>query len=294
MREQYVAQSGSYYWVRSQSRQLGCPLWQFLHQRKVVCSQTATYQLPETPRGSFAVQSWTKDKIECQILLKMDNVLAVGYINHLQGTCFRILAILPKNFWYFCLNNHISVMPEYLPGPSNWMVDWHSWHELVETEGRRPKLNIRTIRLLHSWSRHREVGSPTTQVVQFKTEPKGSHYGCLSTGLEQRAERCHFLILNDNAGIGAGEEAASRISACDPSMDSSSLVSVSDGIFLGFSNQTSPSPRSPPGYIREPPWPENRRHCLYRHGGLQGKMESPSTFIPHSITPMQGLSRQSK
>ena len=64
----------------------------------------------------------------CQVLLWMDNVAVVRYINHLGGTKSRLLASLVKDFWELCLSRHVSVMAEHLPGVSNQLADWHSRH----------------------------------------------------------------------------------------------------------------------------------------------------------------------
>lgn len=82
--------------------------------------------------GSFAIKCWTKDKVSCHVLLKMDNVSAVRYINHLGGTKSRVLADMARELWHFCLDNEISVTAEYLPGASNVIADWCSreWSDI--------------------------------------------------------------------------------------------------------------------------------------------------------------------
>ncbi|KAJ1118581.1 hypothetical protein NDU88_006772 [Pleurodeles waltl] len=76
--------------------------------------------------GSFAIKSLTQDRISCVVLLRMDNVSAVQYINGLGGTRSKALAELAKDFWHFCLENQISVTVEYLPGSQNTLADWNS------------------------------------------------------------------------------------------------------------------------------------------------------------------------
>ncbi|KAM4747505.1 uncharacterized protein WCC33_005072 [Rhinophrynus dorsalis] len=76
--------------------------------------------------GSFALRSLVKDRVRCCILLRMDNVSAVQYINRLGGTRSKPLADLAKDFWHFCLDRDISVVAEHLPGLSNVVADWNS------------------------------------------------------------------------------------------------------------------------------------------------------------------------
>ncbi|KAJ1148938.1 hypothetical protein NDU88_001762 [Pleurodeles waltl] len=68
---------------------------------------------------SFAIKSLTRDRVSCVVLLWMDNVSAVQYINRLGGTRSRGLVELVKDFWHFCLAHQISVSAEYLPGIQN-------------------------------------------------------------------------------------------------------------------------------------------------------------------------------
>ncbi|KAM4807615.1 LOW QUALITY PROTEIN: uncharacterized protein WCC33_005133 [Rhinophrynus dorsalis] len=76
--------------------------------------------------GSFALKSLVKDRVHSCVLLKMDNISAVQYINKLGGTKSKPLADLAKDFWHFCLDRDITVVAEHLPGLSNAVADWNS------------------------------------------------------------------------------------------------------------------------------------------------------------------------
>ncbi|KAJ1195307.1 hypothetical protein NDU88_004588 [Pleurodeles waltl] len=76
--------------------------------------------------GSFAIKSLAPRQAHCCILLRMDNVSAVRYINRLGGTRSRLPAEIAKEFWHFCLNQRISVIAEYIPGSINTAADWNS------------------------------------------------------------------------------------------------------------------------------------------------------------------------
>lgn len=64
----------------------------------------------------------------CCVLLRMDNVSAVRYINSLGVTRWKPLADLVRNFWHFSLDRHISLQAEYLAGLSNAVADWNLRH----------------------------------------------------------------------------------------------------------------------------------------------------------------------
>ena len=53
--------------------------------------------------GSIAIRNLAKDNVKCCILLRMDNVSAVEYVNKLGGTRSRLLAEIAKDFWHYCL-----------------------------------------------------------------------------------------------------------------------------------------------------------------------------------------------
>ncbi|KAM4795568.1 uncharacterized protein WCC33_000623 [Rhinophrynus dorsalis] len=76
--------------------------------------------------GSFALKSLAGDRVDCCVLLRMDNVSAVRYVNRLGGTRSKPLAELARDFWHFCLDRNIMVQAEYLPGLSNAVADWNS------------------------------------------------------------------------------------------------------------------------------------------------------------------------
>ena len=91
----------------------GVPVVGICHRRKMVIVRTdTTIKCLELLAGCFAICCWGKDKAQCCVFLKMDNVSAVRYINHLGGTKSRALADLAKNFCGFCLENQISVTAE--------------------------------------------------------------------------------------------------------------------------------------------------------------------------------------
>lgn len=68
----------------------------------------------ELMAGSFMVKCWTKSKVQCYVLLKMDNVAAGRYINHLGGTRSTALLNLARDLWDYCLSNQISLSAEHL------------------------------------------------------------------------------------------------------------------------------------------------------------------------------------
>lgn len=67
--------------------------------------------------------SFTRDGCDCCILLRMDNVSAVQYINKLGGTRSESLSSLTRDLYIFCLKCGISLRAEYMPGLQNQTGD---------------------------------------------------------------------------------------------------------------------------------------------------------------------------
>ena len=70
--------------------------------------------------------SFTKNKAKGQVLLLMDNISAVTYINKMGGTHSPMLSYLAKNLWDWCLTHNILVTARYIPGIQNVEADRES------------------------------------------------------------------------------------------------------------------------------------------------------------------------
>ena len=76
--------------------------------------------------GTFAVQTFARERQNIQVLLKMDNTSAVSYVNHLGGTRSSTLSQKAKELWLWCLDRGISLSAEFLPEESNTTADFQS------------------------------------------------------------------------------------------------------------------------------------------------------------------------
>ena len=74
--------------------------------------------------GSFAVKSFTKDRLCVHVRLRMDNVSAVAYINRLGGTHSLIPSNLALALWEWALKRNIFLSAEHLSGALNVSADW--------------------------------------------------------------------------------------------------------------------------------------------------------------------------
>ena len=70
---------------------------------------------------SLALKTFAKDKSHVLVLIRMDNISAKAYINHLGGTHSHQLNSIAVQLWKWCLDRHISLTADHLPG-KNYQV----------------------------------------------------------------------------------------------------------------------------------------------------------------------------
>ena len=81
---------------------------------------------PELLAVSLALKTFAKDKSHVDVLIRTDNVSAKAYINHLVGTHSHQLNSIAVQLWKWCLDRHISLTAEHLPGKNNQVADEES------------------------------------------------------------------------------------------------------------------------------------------------------------------------
>ena len=74
----------------------------------------------------LALKSFIKGREDQIVLLKMDNITALTYINKMGGAHSHLLCSLAVEMWSWCLRRNISVMAEHLPGVKNLAADSES------------------------------------------------------------------------------------------------------------------------------------------------------------------------
>ena len=74
----------------------------------------------------LAIQCFAKQERSINILVKMDTVTAVTYLNKMGGTHSLDLCQLALSMWAWCLQWDIYLMAEHLPGKENLVADEES------------------------------------------------------------------------------------------------------------------------------------------------------------------------
>ena len=74
----------------------------------------------------LALQCFAKHSRNITILMRLDSVTAVTYINKLGGTHSPLLCRLTLTIWEWCIERKIFLLAEHLPGKDNVVADQES------------------------------------------------------------------------------------------------------------------------------------------------------------------------
>ena len=76
----------------------------------------------------LAVKSFATNQRSIKILLRVDNITAIAFLNRMGGTASWALSNLATDIWKWCLERDILLHAEHLPGKENVRADWESRH----------------------------------------------------------------------------------------------------------------------------------------------------------------------
>ncbi len=85
--------------------------------------------------ATLAVKCFAKGRTCLSILLKMDSMSALTYINKMGGTISPELTRLAKELWLWCMERNISLSAEHLPGVLSTIADEESRVMKDRTDG---------------------------------------------------------------------------------------------------------------------------------------------------------------
>ena len=80
----------------------------------------------EMMAATLALKTFAKDRTGISVLLRIDNMTAVAYINNQGGTVSEQLVHLTRDLWMWCLERNIHIQAQYLPGSLNTVADRES------------------------------------------------------------------------------------------------------------------------------------------------------------------------
>ena len=76
--------------------------------------------------ATLAVKTFLKNQERKHVLLLLDNTTAVAYINNLGGTVSAQATDIARELWMWCIERHIHLTAQHLPGKDNIRADAES------------------------------------------------------------------------------------------------------------------------------------------------------------------------
>jgi len=82
----------------------------------------------ELKAAFLALQSFCAKRTSISVLLLLDNITAITFLNKMGGNHSHSLSDLAKEIWTWCIKRKITIHAEHLPGSENIRADWESRH----------------------------------------------------------------------------------------------------------------------------------------------------------------------
>lgn len=73
--------------------------------------------------GFFALKTFITERTAITVLLRMDHVIAIAYVNRMGGRHSKALSNLAVDLWKRCLHRKILTHVEHLPSRENIRTD---------------------------------------------------------------------------------------------------------------------------------------------------------------------------
>ena len=80
----------------------------------------------ELKAAFLALKTFVSNKSHIHVLLLIDNITAISFINHKGGTHSKVLSDLAVQIWTWCIQKNITLCAEHIPGVDNVGADRES------------------------------------------------------------------------------------------------------------------------------------------------------------------------
>ncbi|KMQ87633.1 reverse transcriptase and recombinase [Lasius niger] len=88
----------------------------------------------ELKAAFFGLTCFAADKQNCEILLRIDNITAVSYINRMGGMKYPKLNAITRKIWQWCEERKLWLFASYIASKENVEADWASRIVNIDTE----------------------------------------------------------------------------------------------------------------------------------------------------------------
>ena len=122
----------------------------------------------ELKAAFFGLKCFTNQLKNCSILLRLDNTIAISYINRMGGIRFVNLNRLTREIWNWCEERQIFIFASYISSKENFEADYESRKLEPETEF---SLNNDAFRQIET-----SFGIPEVDLFASRTNTKCKNY----------------------------------------------------------------------------------------------------------------------
>ena len=147
--------------------------------------------------------------------MRTDNTTAKSYINHIRGTHSPTLNAIALSIWNWCLERHLHLSAEYLPGVENHNI-------IADAESRHSEDCC-------DWMLHPQANALITKVFQLEARPGSGGHRCIHTELESDSRLCKSPVVSDSGSTDQNSSGGSKNSAGGCSVENPALVSSAAG-----------------------------------------------------------------
>ena len=84
----------------------------------------------------LALKSFASNRRAISILLRLDNITAIAFLNRMGGTHSPLLSRLAVEIWNWCIERNLTIHAEHHPGIENVRADWESRHRTDSSDWR--------------------------------------------------------------------------------------------------------------------------------------------------------------
>ena len=178
-----------------------------------------------------------KQQCNITIQLRLDDAMAVTYINKMDGTHSQVLCDLSIQIWEWSLQRFIFLSAEHLPGKENVIAD-------EESSTMRDRcdwmLNPQVLNRIQSWISPCDIcllsDQTAAEIFQLEARPRGGENGCIQPGLVDHQGICQSPLVLDRSLSVSGQATKLQGHIDHPTVEHTAMVPSSTGTNGGLSS----------------------------------------------------------
>ena len=166
----------------------------------------------------LGLQTFASSKRKTAVLLRLDNVTAIAYLNKMGGPHSPTLSRLAVRIWEWCIRKEMIIHAEHLPGKENVRADWESRHISDCSDWMLDRAMFEVLDQNYgpfSMDLFASRDEPSaSHLWQLETRPDGMGSGCTLSPVG-RAQPLHVSPICPNSPLPQQTRGRERVSSAD-------------------------------------------------------------------------------